>query len=99
MHADTCGARDGGDVVDLGERPDAPSRDVVGVLEHEHGRPLVDVVHHRRGRLAHLSGRQPACTAREADREETGVHGGAAELVDDDVGVLLGDEHVARAAV
>ena len=27
------------------------------------------------------------------------MHGGAAELVDDDVGVLLGDEHVARAAV
>ena len=33
----------------------------------------------------------------QADREEPGVRGGAAELVDDDVRVLLGDEHVARA--
>ncbi len=34
-----------------------------------------------------------------SDREQPGVHGRAAELVDQDVGVLLRDEHVPGAAV
>ena len=47
----------------------------------------------------HLRRREPAADAGQADGEEPRVRGGAAELVDEHVRVLLRDEHVARPAV
>ena len=99
VHADAGGPGDGDDGVELGERPHAPARDVVRVLDDEHGRALVDHVLDGRGRRVHLRRREPAADAGQADGEEPRVRGCAAELVDEHVRVLLGDEHVARPAV
>ena len=99
VHADAGLPRDGDDGVELCERPDPSARDVVGVLDDEHGGALVDDVLGGRARRVHLRCREPAAAARQADGEEPGVGGGAAELVDEHVRVLLRDEHVARTAV
>ena len=99
VDADTRGPGDGDDGVELVERPHAPARDVVRVLDDEHGRPLVDdVLDGRRCRL-HLGRRHPAGDSRQADGEEPRMGGCASELVDEDVRVLLGEEHVAGPAV
>ena len=99
VDADTRGPGDGDDGIELVERPDAAARDVVRVLDDEHSRALVDdVLDGRRCRL-HLGRRHPAGESRQADSEQPRVGGCAAELVDEDVRVLLGEEHVARPAV
>ena len=52
-------ARGRDDVVELVERPDAPARAVVRVLEREHRRALVGDLRARRGGGADLLGRDP----------------------------------------
>ncbi len=60
VDADTRGSGDGDNGIELVEWPDAPARDVVRVLDDEHGRALVDdVLDGGRCRL-HLGRRHPA---------------------------------------
>ena len=58
-----AGPRDRDDGIELGERPHASAGDVVGVLDDEHGRALVDHVLGGRARRAHLRRREPAADA------------------------------------
>ncbi len=99
VNAETAGARRGRDGLELVERPHATAGDVVGVLEDEHGRLLVDDVLRARSRLGHLRRRNPPSLTGQADREEPGVDCRAAELVAEDVRQLVGDEDVTRPAV
>ena len=87
------------DRVELVERPHPASRDVVRVLDHEHGGLLVDHVLRAPGGRGDLSRRDPAGDPGKPDREQARVNRRPAELVGEDVGVLVRDEHVARAAV
>ena len=92
-------ARRRDDLVQLVERPHAPARGVVRVLEREDRRALVCHLRARLCRGAHLLRREPAAIAGQPERHQPGVGGRAAVLVDDDVRVLLRDQDVARPRV
>ena len=68
VHADAGLPGDGDDGVELCERPHAPARDVVRVLDDEHGGALVDDVLGRRACRVHLRRREPACRCRAGRR-------------------------------
>ena len=76
-----------------------PARAVVRVLQREHRRHLVGRLRARMRDLVQLVRRDPPADSLERLDHEPGVRGRAAVLVDDDVRMPLGDEHVARARV
>ncbi len=84
------------DGVDLGERPHAAARGVVGVLDRDDARAR----HVRRGvaadGAADLLGRDPATVPGQAAHDEPAEDGRAALLVEEDVRGLLGEQLVAR---
>ena len=85
--------------VELLERPDAAAGAVVGVLDRDDSRlRRVEVVVEAR-RRTDLLGADPAVLPVERPGHETGEGGRPAELRDQDVGALLGEQLVARLAV
>ena len=91
--------RDRDDGIELGERPHAPPATLCVFSTTSTAGALIDDVlgvEHAARTCAAVS--RPA-DARQADGEQPGVGGSAAELVDEHVRVLLRDEHVARPAV
>ena len=99
MHAEPelAGGRD--HRVEFVERPHAPSRRVVRVLEGQHGRPLIRDLRARLRSDAHLLRSQAAAVPSKPERHEAGMRRCAAVLVDHDMRGLLGDEDVAGSTV
>jgi hypothetical protein len=84
---------------DLGERPDPPARAVVRVLDRDDPRARRVVVLPRPRELADQL--RPEATVRRRDRpsDQAGEHRRPAELGDQHVRVLLGEQLVARPSV